>query len=332
MIQPKDIVACSLCFHDIGLHLMAEAIGIKNNLTCPLCGATKGKKLNLKQIHQISDIFFIYGSYLKSELGGANYLQTYEGTDRETDMITTKELSHDIDLLRKNFCIRVNYYGPRLYRLGYTTWTDRLKSRSRKQAIDEIFSRARKTVITDKYRFYRIRTNINGNILSPKSYDSSPTQRLSSGRLNIKGIAVFYASFNIETSIHEARVTIDDQIYLATFRPKTGLRVLDLSIIKDSPKEENEFEYLKLELMILFAAGKPTYKMTQAFSKRANELGFDGIIYPSYFNQVRTKQYKNLILFGSPVKDNKVEIISIDKILLDNVKYKYIFGPVTRST
>lgn len=40
----ENIVACSRCFHDIGLRKEAEKTGFKDNSICPVCGSNKGMK------------------------------------------------------------------------------------------------------------------------------------------------------------------------------------------------------------------------------------------------------------------------------------------------
>jgi len=113
-----------------------------------------------------------------------------------------------------------------------------------------------------------------------------------------------------------------------------------------------EFESLDITIQFLFLAEKHSYNICREIAKSALEKGFDGIIYPSYFSHLRTgtipfdnyygislrrienlRAYvksgiiPNLILFGRPIKDNKVRVDCINKVLLNRVQYDASFGP-----
>jgi len=105
---------------------------------------------------------------------------------------------------------------------------------------------------------------------------------------------------------------------------------------------------------MLFLAGKHAYEITRELSISAYNAGFDGIIYPSYFSYIRNgvmpfqaglygisnRQFKefrsfqediitqNLAIFGRPIKEEKIEVQSINKLLLEKIEYQYIFGPI----
>ena len=86
---------------------------------------------------------------------------------------------------------------------------------------------------------------------------------------------------------------------------------------------------------------------------RAYDNGYDGIIYPSYFSLLQTgaipfetvlgmstrtiakltqrekaKTIRNLGLFGRPIENNNVDVLSINRIILRKVIHQYHFGPV----
>ena len=88
-------------------------------------------------------------------------------------------------------------------------------------------------------------------------------------------------------------------------------------------------------------------------AKEIRSVGYDGIIYPSYYSLFLTgsmpqetfygvsirklsilKDYAksqiigNLALFGYPVKDQKIEVKCINKVCLKRVNYDIHFGPV----
>lgn len=152
--------------------------------------------------------------------------------------------------------------------------------------------------VENQQSFYRIRTNPKSDFTSPIAYDAPPIQRLEDGRMNLECNTVLYGAFNVETCIHETRVAIDDEIYIATLNPTKELKFLDFCRIKAAKNEPTPFEQLGLAISQIFLAGTQSYRITQAFSKYAFEHGYDGVIYPSYFNSVRDKKFRNIVIFG----------------------------------
>lgn len=137
---------------------------------------------------------------------------------------------------------------------------------------------------------------------------------------------MLYGSSNIEICLQECRLNIIDEIYLAKLIPKSKLKILDLStrIIE----EDNEFESLNLTLNYIFCAEKHAYKICRQLAKYAYGKGYDGIIYPSYFSQVKPESIPNIALFNSPIKDGKLKVSAINRILLNQIDYKFSFGPI----
>ena len=109
---------------------------------------------------------------------------------------------------------------------------------------------------------------------------------------------------------------------------------------------------------MLFYAPEHSYEISRAIARSAMTRGFDGIVYPSYFSQVRSGLtpaetigygisirnavqhfprlagraksgiYPNVALFGRPVRDGLVEISSINRLILHKASYDIRFGPV----
>lgn len=325
----KNIVACSDCFHDSGLKLEAQKIGINDNSVCPLCHSLSGKKLDKELLDHLCWKYFVEGSFYKTEYGGASILMV---NDRGTDDAINcgKPLKQDIHFLLHDFNISVFYYAPPMWRIGMNDWLEDLNCRSKKRrlaAINKIIQRCKTSYLEKNTTIYRLRTDLEANYLSPLEYDSPPKQTYGNGRLNLKDDVVFYASFDIETCIHEGRATINDELYIATFRPRKQLKLLDATLIQHTKKEETPFEMLDVAISFIFTAGRVSYKNTRLLAQAIFEQGYDGIIYPSFFNQVREHDYKNIALFGKPVKENKLELIGINRVILKNVNYDISLGP-----
>lgn len=198
--------------------------------------------------------------------------------------------------------------------------------------------------------FYRLRK-------SPKSphnhaeYDSPPVDMGGCGRFNCSDFPVLYASTDLEVCVHECRFSASDDIYMATLTPDSFIRLLDLSAILDD--DETEFESLDMAIHMLFLAGEKSYRICQQIALAAKLAGFDGLIYPSYYSLIRAgimplqtaygisirrfrgaKNYneasaiKNVALFGRPIEDRTVLVKCINRLVIAQVKYGFIFGPV----
>jgi hypothetical protein len=57
------------------------------------------------------------------------------------------------------------------------------------------------------------------------------------------------------------------------------------------------------------------------------EAGFDGFKSVSSFGQVHKKNLYNLNLFGYPVREGKITLISTNRVILSSLSYEYRFGP-----
>lgn len=323
------MIVCSNCFHDIGLKKEAEKIGKNDNTTCPFCKSTTGKKLNEDDIEELCHLFFVKGSFYKTEYGGASVLMiNHEGVHDAIDC--KKVLKQDVKFLNKHFGINVFYYAPQMWRIGMNDWLDNLNNgslRKRIKAINNIIDRCSSICLNTDTLIYRLRTDISHNVLYSKEYDAPPKQTFKNGRLNLRGNVVFYAAFDIETCIHEGRATMNDELYIATFKPQKQLKLLDVTNIQESETEATPFENLDIAVRFIFTASTGSYKTTQLLAQTILERGYDGIIYPSYFNQVRDQEYKNIALFGKPVEERKLDLIGINKVIMNRVIYDIRLGP-----
>ena len=115
----------------------------------------------------------------------------------------------------------------------------------------------------------------------------------------------------------------------------------------------SEFESLDLTVNMLFLAGEHSYPITRTMSRAAQQAGFDGMIYPSYFSMLRNgvkpfettygianrtiphfkkfeaaKTSTNVAFFGRPIEDGTLEVSCINRVVLSTVTYSVHFGPV----
>lgn len=324
-----NYILCSKCFEDYGLRKMAERIGDETPAICPNCGCQDGIKLNEDNIYELCSTYFVDGSYHKTDYGGSP-LFIINNTPNEpyTDLFNN-HIRSDIRLISRKMHLTPVLYGPPMWRVGVSEWIDKLTSNNyqiRRQAINKLICRCNKKEISVGQELFRIRTNIE-NPTNDLFFDAPDYQKIGNGRFNIKNDVVFYASFDVETCIHECRVNMEDIIYVATIEPCEKLCLLDLSNINEDESEEVPFEYLPMIVNQILHAGRRSYCITRLLSKVAKEKGYDGIMYPSYFNNVRDSTYINVALFGQVISHGIVRVKSIDRVQLSQVEYKYDFGP-----
>lgn len=309
---------------------MAEKLGIANSGVCSNCRCSSGALLYEDAIRELCNKYFVDGSYNRSDFGGSPTLIMENGSGEfHFEHDTHNSLLHDIELIYEKTGAIPSCYGPVMWRVGITEWMDRLTSRNwkrRDKAIEEIIERCGIKEIGEDSRFYRVRTNVE-DCLNEDSYDAPQSQKYKGGRLNVNGGVVFYASFDVETCIHECRVSMEDTLYLATLEPCRVLRLLDFSDVHEKESEQTPFESLNLAVRQLFMAASHSYGITRRISQFVKERGFDGIQYPSYFNCVTNKTSLNIALYGHVIKNRTVRVRSLDRILLNQVSYEFDYGP-----
>ena len=350
MTSPQDLVACSQCFTDEGLRLDAEKLGLDDPSPCPRCGMTNGRKLTSPGLMDLAQHYFVWGSMQKAEYGAAPIVQFNDR--RKTDVDVPRALSGDVELFESVLGIGFFYYGPRLWMLGEIEPLKDLQcERSRNEVIDRILNEYRSEKLTKQTRFYRVRKDPE-HPSDNGQYDSAKAC-CSNGRLDSSQMPVLYASPDLQTCLHECRVTAEDDLFVATLRPSRELELLNLTTLLEEPERVSEFESLDLTVNMLFLAGEHSYPISRAIARSAQRAGFDGLIYPSYFSMLRNgvkpfettygmsnrriPQYKkfedlkvspNLGIFGRPIEDGLLDVSCINRIVLSMVNYSVHFGPV----
>lgn len=346
-------VACSKCFSDRGLRLDAETFGgtYSPTIVCPNCNATDGKMLTNEALETLAHRFFVWGSLWRPEYGGAPRIMF---NDRQSTSINVSPwLQPDVALFERILGIGFFHYGPRLWMVGEVTPLNKLQSPDTRGAIiDRIINEYPSVSYGNDKTFYRVR-------LAPAKpddefeYDSPPDQFLGKGRIDSPTLPVLYGSPELDTCLHECRITVEDDAFVATMSPTKELRLLNLAALLREV-DVTEFESLDMAVHMLFLAGKNAYEIVREIALAASAAGFDGLIYPSYFSMVRlgimpfpstygishrriasmqeqeeSTALPNLALFGRPLKAGKVEIKCINRVVLAHINYSYQFGPVT---
>lgn len=345
-----DTALCSNCFHDQGLRLDAEHIGIADSSTCSNCGSTTGSKLSADLVGTLAHRFFVWGTLQRCDYGAAPLVQFNQ--HQSTCISTSPWFDEDIRLIEKTIGVGFFYYGPRLWMVGEVEPLKALQEpSSRALIIKRILTEYPTTLLRVAQSFYRIRKY-------PKmpenfgEYDSPPSDLAGVWRLDAPNFPVMYGSQDLQVCVHECRVSAEDDLYVATLSPTRDLKLLDLSALLQDERT-TEFESLDMAVHMLFLAGRHSYDITRDIARAVHSAGYDGVVYPSYFSLLRTgsmpfettygishrrvpqlheyeqaKTIPNLALFGRPIDECKVQVRCINKLILSHVQYGILFGPV----
>lgn len=347
--QRGKIALCSDCFHDQGLRLNSERLGILDDSPCPNCGSTSGTKLTTELVQALAQLFFVWGTIRRSRYGAAPVVQF--NNSQSTCISTSDWFEPDLRLIEKTINVGFFYYGPRLWMIGEIEPLKALQDPTTRPAIlERIVTEYPELLFPDDETFYRLRKDLT----QPKDfeeYDAPPRDLAGAGRLDSVGFPVLYGSQDLQVCVHECRVTAEDEVYMATLAPSRGLRLLDLTEVLQ--EDGTEFESLDIAVHMLFLAGKHSYEIARGIALAANKAGYDGLVYPSYFSLLRTgampfetafgisprkfpqfkhreraKMIANIALFGRPIEDALVRVRCINRVVLSRVEYGIQFGPV----
>jgi len=155
-----------------------------------------------------------------------------------------------------------------------------------------------------------------------KCLGSPPSDAASAGRMNARGIAVFYGARDAETALSEVRPPVGSKVALARFDILRPLRILDLSALKSVAASGSIFDPATIQRMqranfleelshLMSRAVMPHEEVSEHLPTQAvadylaNEVQLDGIIFPS----VQTAQdASNVVLFHDAARVEEVEL------------------------
>ncbi len=351
LVPKSKPVLCSACFLDHGLKLDAERYGIRHAFPCPNCGSVGTRKLTPYLAQVLASQFFVRGSVNKTPYGAAPIVQLNHASFGKGDYTGSPWLQKDVALISEKCRIGLFHYGPRLWMIGQVEPLIALcEPSTRTSVVDRIVKEYPERTLNKDVIVYRLRANP-AKPGAPTEYDSPPAAFLGKGRLDSPQNPVLYCSQDIEGCVHECRVTVEDQLFLASLQATKNLRLLDLTVLL---REENvtEFESLDMAVHMLFFAASHSYNISRAIADAAKQAGFDGLVYPSYFSQVRSGDmpfetaygisirrfesseryatmgtFPNVAIFGRPVSDGRLRVSCINRVVLHKVGYDIRFGP-----
>jgi hypothetical protein len=350
MSQHKKYIACSSCFTDQGLRLDAHLLGQSSAEACPNCHKNEGSKLTKDALLWLSQRYFVWGSFRRTEYGGSPTIQ-FNSRRSAGKVAFPHPLSDDAALIERLCGVGFFRYGPRLWMIGKTEPLKQLQDPStRDNIVDRIIQEYPPEMLEPERLFYRVR-KAPKNPGSHCEYDSPPVGVTGNGRFDDDNCRVLYASPDLEVCVHECRFSAEDELYVATLNTTKTLRLLNLTAF---PKEKvSEFESLDISVNMLFLASNHSYEIARHIAVMARKADFDGLIYPSYFSELRTgvmplrttyglsnkiiPEYQkieealavpNYAIFGRPIEDGRLVVHCINKMVISRVEYGFHFGPV----
>jgi hypothetical protein len=352
MQKNTEYLLCSECFQDEGIRLLSLKYGEAEFETlCTSCMKSKGAKLTKEVLQKIGHSFFVKGTTHKTDYGHAPIIQCNDKREESDTFNFPPSLDHDLKLIEKQSDLKFFLYGPRTWMLGCITPLIKLqKAETQHEIVNRIIKEYPIVELKPEDRFYRLRKNPCDHA-TDTAFDSPPQEIASNARFSHCRFPVLYASQDLEVCVHECRVTAEDELFVATLSANNIIRLLDLT--HHVKEDTNEFESLDISVQMLFAAGKHSYPITSAIATEAFAKGLDGIIYPSYFTALRVgfspfdsagyglcmriipgyedflehHKIPNIVIFGNPIKEKKLLVRNINRLLLNRIVYDINFGP-----
>jgi len=338
--ESKDVVPdflCTLCLRNFGLRQEAKKVaGELLQEPCPNCSQIGGVALDKGATEYLMENFFINGS-VPPEAGGPAPVYQFNGYRHPGEVTFETELDVDVKLLSDFLGVGLFLYGPPMWRLGYTDHYNALRDygedktaahgEKRKVIWDDILTRCIVRSVESGTEIYRVRK---GEVLPPALpvyFDTPPEGCAGDGRYHSADLPIFYGSDDIETCLHESRVSLADYIALATFTPSHPIRLVDLSDGIDDSSARTPFGSVEILMRKLAYVGKRDYDLCRELAHEIHNRGFDGFFFTSYFSQAHKNGLRNIALFGRPAIEEKLRLISVNRIRLTSVAYEYAFGP-----
>jgi len=326
--ENSKILCCSNCFSCFGLIKEMEKFGQLDNNICPNCGENDGFKLDENNLVDATLSYFVLGTFHKTEYGGSNVIAMNEYHFGKDEVIFPEWISSDAMLIGNLLKVGFFYYAPQMWRVGETEAFNELSdTETRGDRALSIVDSASETIISPGKVLYRVRKDIeSGKENEIDQYDSPPEKFKAAGRIGDGSYPVFYASDDLEICLHETRVAIIDKCYIAILRVGQEIKCIDFTKRLSQKDVYTPFDDLNIVISQLFDAEEHSYPIINAISNQIRYNGYDGIIYPSYYGQIKNKQIPNIALFGRPIAEKKIKFESVSRVFIDQANYSYRFG------
>lgn len=287
-------------------------------------------------VEELMHKFFVYGS-VPPDVGGPAPLYQFNQYRYPGEVTFATELDSDLRRISDFLKVGLFHYGPPLWRLGLTAHYQALRGYmdggagiqgdQRKKLWQGILNRCSVRTIDPGANIFRVRKGETLPPALPGEFDAPPLGVATGGRYESKELTVFYGADDIETCLHESRVTLSDWIALANFTPTRPLRILDLTDGIDDSSAGTPFERVDILMRRLAFVGNEDYDLCRELAIEIHALRLDGFYFISYFAQAHHKSLRNIALFGHPVAAGKLRLVSVNRLRLASASYEYTFAP-----
>lgn len=343
---------CSNCFLNYGFSSIVKKYGHKSDNECPTCHTKSGSKVSRENVDLIMETFFVEGSVTPQYLH--TLFRVIDVADQNTtgdvfDYKITEDVLHDLNLIRVNFDKTVfnplvnmaHSWGDTLFRYHIEHNLNKgLKNKNKlndkiRQVIDRLISCCSEYCIKKNDQLFRIRKNPI-NPTDHNEYDTPPAKisKNINGRLNNKSLPLFYCSNSPGTCIYESKFDPTDTLILATYKTNQEIVIIDLENQNtgyiDELKDELKEIYNERNISLFLDAitrSQNEYFFLQLISNRAYENKYSGIKYNSFYDRYRTNNSSNIGLFGYPLNSNLLTLQSLNRVVINEVKMKWNYGP-----
>lgn len=292
--------------------------------------------MNSKALHELQQQFFSRATapnQLRDEIAVLGVVE--DEAPEDIGLKLRPEAESDRQLIENKIRGRLWYRSPKLFYLGVTNHFGLYASLSKDVVRNEIVPKLRSTEIEPNDIFYRIRINLSDDDkFSEGQYDAPPkTRRREFGRFDNPKLNLLYGSPNLQVCIHECKVVVADDIFVASLAPTKKLRMIDLTGSYDQPEDIDPFDDLRWFFRgLMHSNHSSSYRHCRRLAQTIRELtDADGFIYSSYYTNVTGDTGGtaiNYALFGRALSEGKVKVVSINTIRLERVSYDYHLGPL----
>jgi hypothetical protein len=320
---------CSDCFRNEGLRLEATKMGMRAAFVCSNCGYRSGSKLRYKHLEKLTNQFFVAAT-MPHGIGGYAPILQYN-PDRPFDEVEfDSDTARDWGLIKSHIKGGLFHYGPPLWRIGVTEHYDDANIVSDK-ALGEILEKLTIKTIPKGFKTFRIRKNVDPkSVMSPSQYDIPPPEVVREfGRFDDAEVQVLYTSQSVPVCLHECRVAVTDDIFVATFEAAMDLRVADLTA-DYAQRAASPFEDLRYFFNGIFLTrDESVYGIARRIAASIkSKLAVDGFITDSFFTTISQEPLsQNYCFFPETLERQKLKLHSLNRLHLQTASYSYLFGP-----
>jgi hypothetical protein len=296
-----------------------------------------GYALDTDAVHELQRQFFSRATAPNQLRDDIAVIGIVENEPEYTDigLNLRSEARADWSLIQSIVGGRLWYRSPRLFYLGITNHFGMYQSLPKEVVRDQVVSKLRLNQVGPTTTFYRIRLNLDdASKFDEGQYDAPPKQRRRGfGRFDNNKLPLFYGSPNLQVCIHECKVTLADEIFVATVAPTRTLSLIDSTGNYDQPEDIDPFDDLRWFFRGLMNASQPhVYRYCRRIAQTIRDMtDADGFVYNSYYTNVAGDtggKTINYALFGRPLADGKLNVTSINTIRVNRITYDYHLGPL----